>query len=244
LRNIATNVNALFVRGTDLVWVEEGSSGAAPARILKAPIASDSAAPTELGQIAPTSEYIIGDAVSVYWEDRQAHTIQRAMMDGSGTRTVVSNVEIKGDVVVGTDLYWLDFNKSQLVRVPVTGGTPTPLASVNFGGLMAADGSTVFWADQSSETIEKWSPGDTHSTVLKSFGSSGNDSPTSGAGIAADSGFVYWLGGLGCIGIYRMRNDGTGAKLLGQGFDLAYDFALDAQYAYVLADNGIFRVVR
>ena len=85
---------------------------------------------------------VIADAAAVYWEDRQAHTIQRAMMDGSGTKTVMSNVEIEGDVVVP--------------------GPP--------------------------------------------------DAARSGAGITADDGFVHWLGGLVCTGIYRVQNDGTGAK--------------------------------
>jgi hypothetical protein len=157
-------------------------------------------------------------------------------------QTVVQNVEIEGDLVVGTDFYWMDFNTNQLTRVPVTGGTPTALTEIFFGGPMAADGNTIYWYDTSYDGIEKWNPGDKQPTELRHFSTFADDEPNDD--IVVSNGYVYWSGGFGCVGMYRMKTDGTEGKLLAQGFGLGGPFAIDDQYVYAAGDNGIFRMAR
>jgi hypothetical protein len=239
IHGVQETLFAFFVIGTDLVWFEQDPQTMAY-RISKLPVtATDSTAPTVVASSIDAPDVYATDATAVYFSNRDKKIVYRAPVDGSGVTMVTTNAEPLGAVVVGNTYYFLDFS-DQLMSVPTTGGQATALASIQFGGTMVADGSTLYWSDTSDEVIDRWAPGDKAPTVIATF------EPLDGAGeLAANKGDVYFTPeGFGCGGVSRISASGGSAMLVANGFDSPGDVALDADTAYVVAWNGVFKFHR
>jgi hypothetical protein len=225
-----------FVIGGELVWIEQDPNTMAYG-ISKVPVtATDSTAPTVVASAIDTPDVYATDAKAVYFSNRDKNIVYRAPLDGSGVTSLTTNAEPLGAVVVGGTYYFLDFS-NRLMSVPTSGGTATALVNIQFGGNMAADGSTLYWSDTSDETVNRWAPGDKNPTVLAMF------ALLEGAGsIAVEKGDVYYTPqGFGCGGIGRVPADGSKVTRIANGFDSPSGIAVDADNVYVVAWNGVFK---
>jgi hypothetical protein len=201
--------------------------------------ATDSTAPTVIASAIDAPDVYATDATAVYFSNRDKKVVYRAPLDGSGVTTVTTNAEPLGAVIVGNTYYFLDFS-DRLMSVSTSGGQATALASIQFGGTMVADGTTLYWSDTSDETVNRWAPADKNPTVLAMF------APLDGAGaIAVEKGDIYFTPeGFGCGGVGRILADGSKVTRVATGFDSPSDVAVDADNAYVVAWNGVFKFHR
>lgn len=228
--------STFFVIGGNVVWIEQDPTSMAYG-ILKVPVsATDSTSPSSVASMIDEPDVVTSDATAIYFSNRDKKIVYRAPLDGSGVTQLATNAEPLGAVVANDTYYWIDFS-NEVMSVPTSGGTPSSLAAVMFGGPMAAEGSALYWTDTSDEVVDRFTPGDKSPTVLATFG------PLDGAGaIAVENGDVYFTPeGFGCGGVQRIPKDGSAVTLVVNGLDSPSDLALDAKNGYVVASNGVFQ---
>jgi len=96
-------------------------------------------------------------SAGIYWTYRDGSEVQGAPLAGGPATTLASNQSYPVAVATdGTNVYFLDQGpldqdntSGQVLKVPVGGGTVTPLASSrsNVGTSMATDGVNVYWVE-------------------------------------------------------------------------------------------------
>ncbi|WP_437726069.1 hypothetical protein [Sorangium sp. So ce861] len=228
--------------GDTLVWTEELSSQR-NVRLLAAPVTSLSASTVLAEDILPPARLALDDT-NAYYDQGDPQAIWKvALAGGSAPEVLVPSGHPLGMISHDGALYWLDFQTTQLERAPREGGTREPLAEVFFGGPMAAAGESVFWTDTSLHTVNRWRDGQAAIDVLHDIERVPNADPAPAA-IAVSGDTVYWLQGFGCVELWQVKTDGTGARRTASGFFLADGLAVDESHVFVVADDAVYRVVR
>ncbi|WP_437945578.1 hypothetical protein WME98_32350 [Sorangium sp. So ce296] len=228
--------------GDTLVWTEELSSQR-NVRLLAAPATNLSASTVLAEDILPPRMLALDDT-NAYYDQGDPQAIWKvALAGGSAPEVLVPSGHPLGMISHDGALYWLDFQTTQLERVPREGGTREPLAEVFFGGPMAAAGESVFWTDHSLHTVNRWRDGAAAIDVLHDIERVPNGDPTPSA-IAVSGDTVYWLQGFGCVELWQVKTDGTGARRTASGFFLADGLSVDESHVFVIAQDAIYRVDR
>ncbi|WP_207217781.1 MULTISPECIES: hypothetical protein [Sorangium] len=228
--------------GDTLVWTEELSSQR-NVRLLAAPVTSLSASTVLAEDILPPAMLAL-DATNAYYDQGDPQAIWKvALAGGSAPEVLVPSGHPLGMISHDGALYWLDFQTEQLERVPREGGTREPLAEVFFGGPMAAAGESVFWTDTSLHTVNRWRDGAAAIDVLHDIERVPNADPAPSA-IAVSGDTVYWLQGFGCVELWQVKTDGTGARRTASGFFLADGLAVDEGHVVVVGREAVYRVDR
>jgi hypothetical protein len=226
--------------GNTLVWFEATDSTNTTLRMLTAPI-TDISQPKVLVASMPAPDQVAVDADTVFYDSRSPSNIWSVpLAGGKAPAILVPGSSPLGMISNGTALYWLDYDSSRLESVPKTGGAPSSLADVFFGGAMAEDANAIYWADTSLNTINRWALGSPMATVLRTIPGF-FDSPNS---MSVSGSTAYWGQGFICGSVWQVRTDGSGAQMVVQGFDSPVVFAVDATHLYVAAMAGIYRVDR
>jgi hypothetical protein len=115
----------------------------------------------------------------------------------SGTNTVLaSNQDFPTDIDADADyVYWANRGYAtgafSVNRVPITGGTPSVLATSSRSGIstsIAVDGTSVYYTDNDTHALMKMAKDGTGKTVLVP-----NVFQYALHGLAVDSTSIYWL---------------------------------------------------
>jgi hypothetical protein len=228
-----------LLTGTTVVWFESTSTDDTTVRLLTAPITNVSASKV-LADGLSTPQVVTVDTDTVFYDSRTPDNIWSIPLAGGTPLKLVPGSSPLGMVSHGTDLYWLDFDSSQLERVPKAGGAPVPLVPVFFGGPMTQDANNIYWADTSENTINRWAIGGTSVTMLQQIPGV-LDSPSS---ILVNGSTVYWSQSFICGSAWQVGSDGSAAQMLVQGFDAPRLFASDSTHLYLGASAGIYSITR
>lgn len=225
--------------GDTMVWTEEQGSPDS-VRLLAAPAMSLSTSAV-LAENIRLPGVLTLDATNVYYDQSEPQAIWKVPLAGGGApEALVPSGHPLGMISHDDALYWLDFETTQLERVARDGGARDPLADVFFGGPMAAAGASVFWADTSLGTINQWRDGAAAIDVLLDASSS-DDRP---AAIAVSGDTVYWLQGFGCVELWQVQTNGTGARRTAVGFSDAAWLAANESHVFVVGRDSVYRVDR
>ena len=137
---------------------------------------------------------IVVDATSVYWAGIE--TIEKAPIAGGPVTLLASYpyaVDTAGIAVDSTNVYWTRADAELLLmKIPLGGGTPTPIAGSPCGpGPITVDGTAVYWGNAGRSdcagTIMKLAIGARDPTALAPVDS------FFATGIAVDARSVYWV---------------------------------------------------
>lgn len=175
---------ALVVDATNAYWLGEGGvwrtplSGSPRTRLATTP------------NSAPGSALAV-DATSVYWLDA---TIWKVATGGGAPVELVGPDCTAIDcgprepiAVDATSLYYVAHGN--VMRVPIGGGTPIPLATGQSPGAITSDGANVYWTDATSGTVMRVSAtGGTPVTIA-------SNQIRLVSAVAVDTTFVYWMNG-------------------------------------------------
>ncbi|WP_437969236.1 hypothetical protein WMF04_08040 [Sorangium sp. So ce260] len=237
---LSSRRTAMF--GDTIVWTEELSSPGA-VRLLAAPATSLSTS-TVLAEGIGFPAQLTLDATNAYYDQGDPQAIWKVALDGGGAPEVlVPSGHPLGMISHDGALYWLDFATKHLERVAREGGTRERLAEVFFGGPMAAAGASVFWVDSSLNTVNQWRDGAAAIDVLHDIEKVPNrDTDPSAVAVSGDT--VYWLQGFGCVELWQVKTDGTGARRTASGFFNADWLAADESHVVVVARDAVYRVDR
>jgi sugar lactone lactonase YvrE len=110
-----------------------------------------------------------------------------------------------------------------VVKVPISGGAPTTLASMlDVAAFTALDGTSFYWTDSLGGTVMKIALSGGTPTTLAS-----GQSPI---GIAVDSASVYWANGSGTV--MKVPLGGGTPTTLARGQDWPECVIVDSTYVY------------
>jgi hypothetical protein len=114
---------------------------------------------TQLATSSGKSSAIAVDAVNVYWTNPDNHQVMILALSGGVATAIPGGQSPSSLALAGAYLYWNDI--SGLMRVRVTGGTGTPetvLPKFAWPAALLSDGKNIYWAENSSGTVGRWSP--------------------------------------------------------------------------------------
>jgi hypothetical protein len=231
------NPNAIAVDSTSIYWTNSGSSTAG-GDVMSAPLCGGTpvtiAPPVMLG---PTTEAnpsaLVANASSVFWIVTNGNGyILSAPIGGGSTSTLATDQYAPFALAIdASNVYWLedgsiDGGSGAVVKVSLTGGTPTTLARPEFPSDIAVDTDNVYFSANNGVFSVPIAGGAT--TTIAGL--------TDGAdGIAVDAANVYWT-------IYNQRSSslimkapksgGAAVTLVGTGVTNPGRIVSDGTYLY------------
>ena len=165
----------------------------------------------------------------LYWTDARTGRIQRAELDGSDIRTLVSGLGQPRDLALDRDggrMYWTDYGSDKIRRANldgsrvedlVTGGLKEP-----FGIALDVAGGKMYWTDWGTDKIQR---ANLDGSGVEDLVTTGLNEPY---GLALDvaGGKMYWTD-WGSDKIQRANLDGSGVEDLVTGLNQPRGIALD-----------------
>jgi virginiamycin B lyase len=169
----------------------------------------------------------------VYWANRDAGTIGRANLDGTGVnQSFIAGASSPWGVAVDAEhVYWANSDGNAIGRANLdgTGVDQSFIAGAGTPYGIAVDGQYVYWADNVSARIGRANldGSGVNPSIIPSF------LVGFPVGVAADGRYVYWVNGANAGAIVRANRDGSGAEA---GFIAAasepWGLAVDAEHAF------------
>ena len=188
-----------------------------------------SGAPTAGSVTVPASNEPSLAVPWLYWTDARTGRIQRAELDGSDIRTLVSGLGQPRDLALDRDggrMYWTDSGSDKIRRANldgsrvedlVTGGLKEP-----FGIALDVAGGKMYWTDWGSDKIQR---ANLDGSGVEDLVTAGLNEPY---GLALDvaGGKMYWTD-WGSDRVQRADLDGSGVEDLVTGLNQPRGIALD-----------------
>ena len=188
-----------------------------------------SGAPTAGSVTVPASNEPSLAVPWLYWTDARTGRIQRAELDGSDIRTLVSGLGQPRDLALDRDggrMYWTDYGSDKIRRANldgsrvedlVTGGLKEP-----FGIALDVAGGKMYWTDWGSDKIQR---ANLDGSGVEDLVTAGLNEPY---GLALDvaGGKMYWTD-WGSDRVQRADLDGSGVEDLVTGLNQPRGIALD-----------------
>lgn len=190
--------------------------------------------------VASIRYYAMDDKAFYYSDEQTPSSIWRVPLTGGDVTQFAATANPLGMISHQGALYWLDFNTNYLERMPAAGGTRERLAEVFFGGPMAGAGTSIYWADTSDSSINRWTEGDKKLTVLHHSASVFDDPQE--LTVAGDT--VYFLEATFCSALRKVKTDGSGFEFVVQGFQDVNWMGTDDTHVFIGGSDGIYRVDR
>ena len=136
--------DAVAVDGTSVYW--NGRSADIGASLMKVAVGGGSIATLAVG-LTGVFPPIAVDANGIYWQSGIG-IVKMALTGGSVVPLVASGAP-NGVAIDDTNLYWVDQNQHDVMKVPLVGGTPV-LVALGSGGAtvfprIAIDATSVYW---------------------------------------------------------------------------------------------------
>ena len=179
-------------------WANQGTTGAGA--IMRAPVSGGG---STLVASEPNNDAIAiaVDATHVYWGSfhQTGSAVRRVLTSGGAATTLSSEPQRRPSAVVvdGSFVYWTRYAEGSLARMPLAGGTVTPLVQgVPQLHTVTRDGQFLYFAN--SSLIQRVRSDGTSPLTLVQGASAG---PQYGFDLAVDATHVYWSDS---SGIYRI----------------------------------------
>jgi hypothetical protein len=213
------NGSGIALDATHVYWTTIGTAAKSynDGTVMKAPKGGGGAPVTlATGVPDPWGPIVVAHA-TVYWADGGggAGAISSVPSGGGEVRSLVSATIMPIAIAVdATNVYWTDDSAPGVLKVPVSGGTPTTLASGTVPQGIAIDATSVYWADSGAGATFESCAGigtvTSNGTITK-VPLSGGTPTTLASGrlcpfnIVVDGTSVYWSEGMGNGGISLMK---------------------------------------
>jgi len=138
----------------------------------------------------------------------------------------------KGIAVNGTSVFWLEAMSGTVMKIPVSGGAPTTLATAPNGAQssiadLAIDATNVYWTAGNDGTVTKVPIIGGPAVILA-------ENENAATGIAVDGSNVYWSNGLS---IKKIPIGGGAAVAIGSNAN--WTIAVDSASAYWSTPTGV-----
>ena len=167
----------------------------------------------------------------LYWTDARTDRIQRAELDGSDIRTLVSGLMQPRDLALDRDggrMYWTDSGADKIQRAHLDGSKVEDLVTEGlkepFGLALDLGGGKMYWSDWGTDKIQR---SNLDGSQIEDLVTTGLNEPY---GLALDlgEGKIYWTD-WGSDRIQRANLDGSGVEDLVTGLNQPRGIALDLE---------------
>ncbi len=167
----------------------------------------------------------------LYWTDARTDRIQRAELDGSGIRTLVSGLGQPRDIALDRDggrMYWTDSGSDKIQRAHLDGSKVEDLVTEGlkepFGIALDKAGGKIYWSDWGTDKIQR---SNLDGSEIEDLVATGLNEPY---GLALDlgEGKIYWTD-WGSDRIQRANLDGSQIEDLVIGLNQPRGLALDLE---------------
>ena len=167
----------------------------------------------------------------LYWTDARTDRIQRAELDGSDIRTLVSGLMQPRDLALDRDggrMYWTDSGADKIQRAHLDGSKVEDLVTEGlkepFGLALDLGGGKMYWSDWGTDKIQR---SNLDGSQIEDLITTGLNEPY---GLALDpaGGKIYWTD-WGSDRIQRANLDGSGVEDLVTGLNQPRGIALDLE---------------
>ena len=188
-----------------------------------------SGAPTAGSVTVPASNEPSLAVPWLYWTDARTGRIQRAELDGSDIRTLVSGLGQPRDLALDRDggrMYWTDSGSDKIRRANLDGSRVEDLVTEGlkepFGIALDVAGGKMYWTDYGTDKIQR---ANLDGSGVEDLVTTGLNEPY---GLALDvaGGKMYWTD-YGTDKIQRANLDGSGVEDLVTGLNQPRGIALD-----------------
>ncbi len=189
---LATSYQPAYVAVDDanVYWSNDGAK-TTEGSVLSVPI--DGGATSTIASSQNGPGYVAVTPTTLYWSVVEDGDIIARTGTSSPTTLASGQTLACALRVDALSAYWATQTQpAKIVTVPLSGGTPTTLASVNDVVGLAIDAQNLYWTEFSAGNVVKMSKAGGTPTVLASH------QPATAA-IAVDDTFVYWINGVGDI---------------------------------------------
>ena len=167
----------------------------------------------------------------LYWTDARTDRIQRAELDGSDLRTLVTGLMQPRDLALDRDggrMYWTDSGADKIQRAHLDGSKVEDLVTEGlkepFGIALDLGGGKMYWSDWGTDRIQR---SNLDGSEIEDLVATGLNEPY---GLALDlgEGKIYWTD-WGSDRIQRANLDGSGVEDLVTGLNQPRGIALDLE---------------
>ncbi len=188
-----------------------------------------SGAPTAGSVTVPASNEPSLAVLRLYWTDARTGRIQRAELDGSDIRTLVSGLGQPRDLALDRDggrMYWTDYGSDKIQRANLDGSGVEDLVTEGlkepFGIALDVAGGKMYWTDWGTDKIQR---ANLDGSGVEDLVTTGLNEPY-GLALDLEGGKMYWTD-WGTDKIRRANLDGSGAEDLVTGLNQPRGIALD-----------------
>jgi hypothetical protein len=243
--NCSAAPGQLIVDGLSVYWI---ASLVSPPTYMILQVDIGGGSPREITRTSQPIVALATDSTYIYWlegflEPGPSGVLKRSRPDGSGEEVVLSGIGSSGSIagnllLDGNDAIVTNFVSPagyQLLRVPVSGGTPTELTTLpDRPRAMAASGSQIYLVDETALRSVPLAGG--APTVLV-------DDVISGVDLSATDGAVVWSETVCCAHgqkgrVRKLDLDGGGVATLAQDVDAPGGLTAAGGWVY-WAEGGV-----
>ena len=183
----------------------------------------------------------------LYWTDAGSGGIQRANLDGSGLRTLVSGLGQPRDLALDRDggrLYWTDSGSEKIQRAHLDGSHVEDVVGEGLqlprGLALDAAAGKIYWNDYGSDKIQR---AELDGSQVEDLVTEGLQEPF-GLALDVSGGRIYWSD-WGTDKIQRANLDGSEVEDVITGLQSPLGLALDAAAGKLYwTDNGSDKIQR
>ena len=181
----------------------------------------------------------------LYWTDAGSDRIQRAELDGSDLRTLVTGLVKPRDLALDRDggrLYWTDSGSEKIQRAHLDGSHVEDLVTTGlkepFGLALDTAGGKIYWTDYGTDKIQR---AELDGSQIEDLVATGLQEPY---GLDLGEGRIYWTD-WGSDKIQRANLDGSEIEDLVTGLQSPLGLVLDAAAGQLYwTDNGADKIQR
>ena len=197
---------------------------------------SDPALPPGIGQVtSDLASSVSGTSVDqdtvlsqMYWTDWIANKIQRANLDGTNIKDLITGAGLENptDIALDVDgdkMYWIDLDKEEIQRANLDGTNVETLVTgisgiSGWGIALDVDGGKMYWTDRQGDIQRANLDGSDIETLVTGVGER--------IALDVDRGKMYWTSWI-ADNIQRANLDGTNIETLVAGLEDPAGIALD-----------------
>lgn len=220
-----------------IAWVATASDGVVG--VYTAPLGEDGVTPTFVGEAHAFTTHLAIDDTYVYFDGTAGDGLMRLSIATGESEKLLSTFGIGEMIVQDGSIYYFESLGHSVQRVPVAGGMPETLTP-DEGGLLHAfafDDTAIFTSDEIGINRIERDDAASEQLLVRHASASGQRNNSVGR-MVVDGDRIVFVDRLATIAWLAKDGSDCGTLIQGDGTDVStapnIDFALDADYLYVL----------